>query len=184
MKLISGQPPGFGAALAGRAVPQRKTGLDVQYEYKVVPAPARAEKHKGVKKPEERLALSLTTLMNELGRSGWEYLRADTLPCEERTGLTGKVTTSFQTLLVFRRESSAAAAPAPDMTAGGADKAQRKLWTRRPLAPAQDSIDPPKPPVLPAEKPILVAEATEGKAPRISLAEPAPGPTPSLKAEG
>jgi hypothetical protein len=33
---------------------------------------------------------------------GGQYLRADTLPCEERVGLTGK-STSFLHMLVFRR---------------------------------------------------------------------------------
>ena len=47
--------------------------------------------------------------MNELGADGWEYIRSDTLPCEERTGLTTKVM-SYQNLLVFRRSSMAAMA--------------------------------------------------------------------------
>ncbi len=40
--------------------------------------------------------------MNEMGGDGWEYLRADTLPCEERQGLTGK-TVKYHSMLVFRR---------------------------------------------------------------------------------
>jgi hypothetical protein len=77
-----------------------------QFEYKVIPAPRRGEKTRGAKTPAERFAQALTTVMNSLGREGWEYLRADTLPCEERTGLTGK-TTNFQNMLVFRRVLSA-----------------------------------------------------------------------------
>ncbi|SDL87566.1 protein of unknown function [Aliiruegeria lutimaris] len=72
------------------------------YEYKVVPAPERGRKGKGVKGPRERFANALQTVMNELGAEGWEYLRADTLPCEERSGLTGS-TTTYQNMLVFRR---------------------------------------------------------------------------------
>jgi hypothetical protein len=72
------------------------------YEYRVVPAPSRGEKARGVKTTADRFALALTGVMNTLGREGWEYLRADTLPCEERVGLTGSKT-SFQHLLVFRR---------------------------------------------------------------------------------
>jgi len=87
------------------------------YEYKVVPAPAKGAKAKGVKTPQARFASTLTTLMNEMAAEGWDYLRADTLPCEERSGLTGK-TTTFQNMLVFRRaiDTSVAelpAAPAP-----------------------------------------------------------------------
>ncbi len=73
-----------------------------RYEYKVVPAPRRGEKARGVKTTEERFALALTQLMNRLGAEGWDYVRADALPCDERVGLTGSKTT-FQNMLVFRR---------------------------------------------------------------------------------
>lgn len=72
------------------------------YEYRVVPAPRRGEKARGVKTTEERFALALTQLMNKLGREGWEYQRADTLPVDERVGLTGSKTT-YQNMLIFRR---------------------------------------------------------------------------------
>ena len=72
------------------------------YEYKVIPAPKRGEKARGAKTTAERFAQALSHVMNDLGRDGWEYLRADTLPCEERVGLTGKAT-AFQNMLVFRR---------------------------------------------------------------------------------
>ena len=83
-----------------------------RFEYKVVPAPRRGEKARGVKTSKYRFALSLSTLMNALGREGWDYVRADTLPLDERTGLTGTKTT-FQNMLVFRRVlQEAAEAPA------------------------------------------------------------------------
>lgn len=75
------------------------------FEYKVVPAPARGVKAKGLKTPEDRFAYALETAMNDLAREGWEYVRADTLPCEQRDGLMSK-TTAFQNLLVFRREKA------------------------------------------------------------------------------
>lgn len=90
-----------------------------RFEYKVVPAPRKGEKVKGARTPTERFALSLTQLMNDLGRSGWEYLRAETLPCEERVGFTGK-TTTFQNLMIFRRviaEQSEADRLPPDLPA-------------------------------------------------------------------
>lgn len=73
-----------------------------EFEYKVVPAPTRGEKAKGVKTPEARFALALEQLMNQLAAEGWEYLRADMLPSEERQGLTG-TTTNWRNMLVFRR---------------------------------------------------------------------------------
>lgn len=80
-----------------------------QYEYKVVPSPRKGEKSREARSVQDRFALALTQLMNRLGQDGWEYLRADALPCDERVGLTGSKTT-FQTVLVFRRERDAAAA--------------------------------------------------------------------------
>ena len=73
-----------------------------EYEYKVVPAPVKGAKAKGVKTPEARFAHAVELLMNDLAGEGWEYLRADMLPSEERQGLTGSVT-NWRNLLVFRR---------------------------------------------------------------------------------
>jgi len=74
-----------------------------RYEYKVVPAPKKGEKAKAAKTTAERFAVALTALMNKMGMDGWDYIRADTLPCDERVGLTG-TKTQFQNMLVFRRE--------------------------------------------------------------------------------
>ncbi len=79
-----------------------------QFEYRVVPAPVRGEKGKGLKTTAERFAKAMTSLMNEMARDGWDYQRAETLPCEERKGLTGKVV-SEQHVLVFRRATAEAA---------------------------------------------------------------------------
>ena len=75
----------------------------IRYEYKVIPAPTRGLKGKGVKGPDSRFANALETLMNEMGADGWDYQRAETLPSEERAGLTGK-NTIFRNVLVFRRK--------------------------------------------------------------------------------
>ncbi|MEM7644059.1 MAG: DUF4177 domain-containing protein [Pseudomonadota bacterium] len=78
------------------------------YEYRVVPAPRKGEKAKGVRSGEGRFALAMSRLFNRMGEQGWEYVRADILPAEERVGLTGKEV-RYHALLVFRR----ALAPAP-----------------------------------------------------------------------
>lgn len=83
-----------------------------RYEYKVVPSPRKGEKSRVAKTTSDRFALALTQVMNRLGQDGWEYLRADTLPCDERSGLTG-TKTSFQNMLVFRRVLTGEAAVAP-----------------------------------------------------------------------
>lgn len=72
------------------------------WEYKVVPAPTKGVKGKGVKGAEARFAHALESMMNDMGREGWEFQRAETLPSIERSGLTGS-TTEWRNLLVFRR---------------------------------------------------------------------------------
>lgn len=73
-----------------------------RYDYKVVPAPERGLKARGVKSAEARFAFALETCMNEMAAQGWEYQRAETLPSEERQGLSGKQVV-YRNLLVFRR---------------------------------------------------------------------------------
>lgn len=72
------------------------------FEYKVVPAPVKGQKARGVKTPEGRFALSVESVLNQMGAEGWEYLRAELLPSDERSGLTG-TTTNWRNVLVFRR---------------------------------------------------------------------------------
>ncbi|ARO14799.1 hypothetical protein BVG79_01453 [Ketogulonicigenium robustum] len=76
------------------------------FEYRVVAAPRRAEKHRGAKSTEDRFTRTLEVLMNEMAADGWDYQRAESLPCEERHGLTGR-TTVYQSVLVFRRPVAA-----------------------------------------------------------------------------
>lgn len=132
-----------------------------RFEYRIIPAPRRADKVKGAKTLEERFAATLVQAMNALGAEGWEYLRADTLPCEERTGLTGSKT-SYQTLLVFRRPVEAPKAepvapmPAavPDLPAAIAPpRRPTPLWLGKADAPAgQAPALGPAAPRSPAEE--------------------------------
>lgn len=72
------------------------------YEYKVVAAPRKGQKAKGAKTAEARFAVAMETMMNEMGAAGWEYVRADTLPADERAGMMS-TTTVFHNVLVFKR---------------------------------------------------------------------------------
>lgn len=121
-----------------------------RFEFKVIPAPKRGEKARGVKTTEDRFALALTSLMNQLGAEGWDYVRADSLPCEERAGFTGGVKTTFQNVLVFRRVIPSISAETP----GSA----RLLL--------QDPAPPPAPRLGPADLPV------SGNAPALGPAKP------------
>ena len=118
----------------------------LRYEFKVIPAPRRGEKLRGVKTTEDRFALALTNVMNEQGREGWDYVGADTLPVDERAGFTG-TKTSFHNMLVFRRELEVeAAAPQRLFSAEPAAAAPR-------LGPAETPVGtaPPVGPAMAAE---------------------------------
>ncbi|NGM45608.1 DUF4177 domain-containing protein [Rhodobacter sp. SGA-6-6] len=125
-----------------------------RYEYKVVPAPRRGEKARGVKTTEERFALALTGLMNRMGAEGWDYVRADALPCDERVGLTGSKTT-FQNMLVFRRALEA-----------GTSLTLADVPVAAPLLAAPE-VEPPLPPLR-----LGAAEAPVGPAPSLGPAKP------------
>lgn len=85
----------------------------MSYDYTVLPAPMRAEKHVGGKTTPDRFALTLSETLNEMGARGWEFQRAEALPCEERAGLASK-TINTQHVLIFRRPRGAATASAED----------------------------------------------------------------------
>lgn len=81
------------------------------YEYRVLPAPTRPDK--GKDSPEIRFAEMLTGTLNAEAATGWEFLRAETLPREDRQGLTGSKRV-FQTMLVFRRPKTPDAPDIPE----------------------------------------------------------------------
>lgn len=86
----------------------------MRFEYKVVPAPQRAEKVKGLKTGADRFAHTLAGFLNDLGREGWEYLGTEVLPAEERTGLVGHKTVEHRVMLFRRPLSEGADAPASE----------------------------------------------------------------------
>lgn len=73
------------------------------FEYHVIPAPAKGQKDKGAKTADARYAVALAQVLNAEAAQGWEFVRAEVLPCDERQGLTGSKTV-FVNVLVFRRE--------------------------------------------------------------------------------
>lgn len=83
------------------------------YEYKVVPAPTKGKKERGVKTPEDRFSNSVQSLMNEMALDGWEFQRSEALPHEHRAGLTGR-TTTMRHILVFRRPANLVEAEAAE----------------------------------------------------------------------
>ena len=83
-----------------------------RYEYRVITAPARGIKAKGIGSAEARFAHALEEAMNTMAKDGWEYQRAETLPSVERTSVSTK-TTIWRNVLVFRRSLPQARTPRP-----------------------------------------------------------------------
>jgi hypothetical protein len=54
------------------------------YEYLTVPAPVKGAKIKGLKTASERFAYQMTLFLNQLAAEVSEFVRAETLPSEER----------------------------------------------------------------------------------------------------
>ncbi len=73
------------------------------FEYKVIPAPRNGIRAKGAKGPAARYAGALENAINALAATGWEYLRAESLPMDERQGLTMRKTETYQNILIFRK---------------------------------------------------------------------------------
>lgn len=119
-----------------------------QFEYKVVPAPKRVVKTKGLKTTQDRFAHVLQMTMNEQAAGGWEYQRTDTLPSEERSGLTGRITT-YQNMLVFRREVVEAKVETAPLRVEAAHAAP-PVVTAAPLAATSPVVNAP--PVVEAPK--------------------------------
>jgi len=117
------------------------------YEYKAVPAPTRAKRFKGVKGSANRFAMVISELMNDLASDGWEYLRSDSLPMEEKAGLLKGRVETYQTILVFRREK-----PEPPEMAGLIEDQSQAPSPVEPVAPApvtnEDDFDYPQDPPL------------------------------------
>ena len=132
-----------------------------KFEYKAVPAPNTGTKAKGVKTTEDRFALSITEALNEMAGDGWEYVRAETLPCTERKGLTGSQQT-YQNILIFRR-LEASALPLDRVTT-------------RPLRTVEE------PEAQEVHEEVSAPEAPIEEGPRLTSRPPEHGQAPSIRA--
>lgn len=124
-----------------------------RYEYAVIPAPSRGEKARGAKTSADRFSLTLTQVLNDMAARGWDYVRAETLPSEERSGLTGKQTV-WNNVLVFRRAIGAAAvapAPVPASQPEPLPRASEPEPEPAPVTPPPAPAPAPPPPPAPAE---------------------------------
>ncbi|MEC8014750.1 DUF4177 domain-containing protein [Phaeobacter italicus] len=144
------------------------------YEYKVIPAPQKGTKAKGVKTPEARFANSIDLLLNEMAAEGWEFQRAELLPSEERSGLTGSVT-NWRNVLVFRRPTAEARKTAAEAQTAQLTQLLQMMQAAQPAAAAQADADiAPTKTDTPAA-PAITAIAGDPEAPEGAIAVPGRG---------
>jgi len=125
------------------------------YDYKVVPAPSRMKKVRGVKTSDELFALTLTDAINDHARQGWEYVRAESLTAETPAGWLRRGRSEPHTVLVFRQERGtlgprlAASHEAPPASAPAAPVA------RRAEARPEPRVEPAAPAPQVSERPFV-----------------------------
>jgi hypothetical protein len=115
-----------------------------RYHYKAIAAPRRPGRWKGVAKGADSYARTLEEAIAEQAAQGWEYLRAETLPSEEKSGWLARRTTVIHSILIFRRpaEGAATAAPEPEASAPADPDALRlEPEMRMPAAPRLGPAD-------------------------------------------
>ena len=93
---------------------------------------------------------ALGSALNAMAAQGWEYVRAETLPSEERSGLTSR-TTVWMNVLVFRR----AVAPAQTAVAAPGPALVEQPQAAEPADPMR-LTDPAAPPAPEADSPRAV----------------------------
>ncbi|MCJ8332746.1 MAG: DUF4177 domain-containing protein [Epibacterium sp.] len=146
------------------------------FEYKVIPAPNKGKKAKGVKTPVDRFANGVETILNEMAAEGWEFQRAEMLPSDERSGLAGSKT-NWRNLLVFRRVLRTEASeetPAPLPAEPGATAASAATTTSETSEAAQST----------ARKPPLTAIAGDPEAPPEAVQIPGQGAREMISDDG
>lgn len=82
-------------------------------EYKVVPAPRKARSVRGARTKADAMARALEEILREEAAAGWEYVRADLIPCEEKAGFFSRAVELHRAMLVFRKVP--VAAPRPEL---------------------------------------------------------------------
>lgn len=73
------------------------------YEYKCVGAPEKGKRGKRVRTRSDRVATAMQEIIADEAVDGWEYLRTDLVPVEEKSGIFSRVQEVHRAVLVFRR---------------------------------------------------------------------------------
>jgi hypothetical protein len=87
------------------------------FEYKCVGAPERPKRLRGTRSRSDRVALAMQEIISAEAVDGWEYLRTDLVPVEEKAGFFSRTQEVNRAVMIFRRESVPARPPRPALAA-------------------------------------------------------------------
>lgn len=135
------------------------------YEYKAVGAPEKGRKRRGAKTRSDRVAAALEDILQVEATDGWEYLRTDLIPVEERSGWFGRGQEAHRAVMVFRRALEAPAVQASAPVAASARPIARP--DPAPEATAPGSAPDTRPQPLAATRTDPVGEDTDPAARRL-----------------
>jgi hypothetical protein len=80
-------------------------------EYKCVGAPERPKKKRGAKSRSDRVAAVMQEVIDAEAVDGWEYLRTDLVPVEEKTGWFSRAHEVHRAVLIFKRGDNVPVVP-------------------------------------------------------------------------
>ena len=134
-----------------------------RYEYSVIPTPRKPRRAKGMKTNAARFAHMLTEEINAQAEDGWEYVRSETLPMDERPGMFKKAVETYQTVMVFRRPVAASETEVAETAMTATRDAPEKPKNAAPLT--ADLVDDAAPAVA-APIAAVSAAAQDAKLPK------------------
>lgn len=118
----------------------------MKYEYKAVGAPEKGKRKRGARSASARVAAAFEEILSEEAVDGWEYLRTDLLPVNERAGIFSRAQETHRAVMVFRRalEEEIVLRPAPAPIATPAPTPLRPVRETPPLRTAPPPAEPAK----------------------------------------
>jgi hypothetical protein len=75
------------------------------FEYKCVGAPERPKRLRGSWSRSDRVALAMQEIIDAEAVDGWEYLRTDLVPVEEKASFFSRTQEVHRAVLIFRRDA-------------------------------------------------------------------------------
>ena len=129
------------------------------YQYKTVAAPRKLKRVKGVKGADALAAHHVEEAIAVEAADGWEYVRTDRFPIEEKNGMFSRPQVSERAVMIFRKEI-----------------VQQVAMAAQPVQPASQPVQPAPQPAPPPQQP--------APAPQAAQPQPQPMPQPTRHEPG